>query len=55
MHVVPPRSVFVMGDNRMRSKVSRHFGSIYVGDVIGYGDYIFWPAASWSRFGVYRN
>jgi signal peptidase I len=53
--VVPPRSVFVMGDNRTRSKDSRHFGSIHVGDVIGYVDYLYWPAESWSRFGVYRD
>lgn len=53
--VVPPRSVFVMGDNRNLSRDSRHFGSIHVGDVLGYVDYIYWPAANWSRFGVYRN
>ncbi len=53
--VVPPRSVFVMGDNRNNSRDSRRFGAIHVGDVIGYVDYIFWPAESWSRFGVYRG
>ena len=53
--VVPPRSVFVMGDNRIRSKDSRYFGSIHVGDVVGYVDYLYWPAESWSRFGVYRD
>jgi len=53
--VVPSRSVFVVGDNRDRAKDSRHFGSIHVGDVIGYVDYNYFPAESWSRFGVYRD
>lgn len=49
---IPERQVFVLGDNRDRSKDSRHFGSIPIGDIVGYVDYIYWPSESWSRFGV---
>jgi signal peptidase I len=49
---LPERHVFVLGDNRDRSKDSRDFGSIHLGDIVGYVQYIYWPSESWSRFGV---
>ena len=49
---IPKRQVFVLGDNRDRSLDSRSFGAIPVGDIVGYVEYTYWPAESWSRFGV---
>ena len=52
---VPARSVFVLGDHRDRSRDSRNFGVIPVGDILGYPQYIYWPSQSWSRFGLCQD
>jgi signal peptidase I len=50
--MIPEHHVFVLGDNRDRANDSRKFGSIHLADIVGYVEYIYWPAESWSRFGV---
>jgi len=52
---VPDGSCFTLGDNRNRSMDSRQLGFIPLGDLRGTFQYIYCPAGSWSRFGVYRS
>ena len=49
---VPPRSVFVMGDNRGNSDDSRAFGMIHFDDIRGKTWAIFWPLSSLCLLGV---
>jgi signal peptidase I len=48
----PEGACFVLGDNRNQSRDSRDFGFVALGDVLGDVQYRYWPAATWSRFGV---
>jgi len=52
---VPEQHCFVLGDNRMNSYDSRHFGPIPLATVKGRADYLYWPAKDWSRFGRISN
>jgi signal peptidase I len=49
---VPDGTCFVLGDNRNNSRDSREMGFVALGDVLGEVQYRYWPAATWSRFGV---
>lgn len=52
---VPEHHCFVLGDNRINSYDSRHFGPVPLATVKGRADYLYWPAKDWSRFGRISN
>ena len=51
---VPPGNCYVLGDNRQRSKDSRHFSFVPLGDIEGRVQAVVLPAHSWRRFGTAR-
>lgn len=50
--VVPPESVFVLGDNRPVSADSRGFGTVPWENIVGRAWLIFWPLDQWSVIGA---
>lgn len=49
--VVPRYNCFVVGDNLVISRDSRHFGPVPNAAVLGKATTLFWPQESWSRLG----
>jgi hypothetical protein len=52
---VPEGTCYVLGDHRDRSNDSREFGPVPLGSILGSVAYIYYPAATWQRFGAVRD
>jgi signal peptidase I len=54
---VPEGTCFVLGDSRDNSTDSRDpvVGFVPLGDILGYVEFIYYPAQTWGRFGPSRN
>jgi signal peptidase I len=52
---VPEGTCFVLGDHRDRSEDSRAFGPVPLGSILGGVQYVYYPAATWERFGPVRE
>lgn len=46
--VVPPDSLFVLGDNRNSSSDSHSWGMVPVKNVIGKAEVVYWPPQAWK-------
>ncbi len=53
--VVPEGTCYVLGDHRDQSNDSREFGPVPLGSLVGSVPYIYYPAATWERFGAVRD
>jgi signal peptidase I len=52
---VPEGSCFVLGDNRDVANDSRGFGFVPLNEILGFVQYIYYPAETWARFGPYQD
>lgn len=49
--VVPPDSLFVLGDNRNNSSDSHNWGAVPMENVIGKAVVVYWPPEKWGLIG----